>query len=58
MLNLSKNQLHPPPDEINIETGKNMWIINDIRVWADNYTNALYMYNEIVNWNKPSYEAD
>ena len=52
------NQLNPPPIEIDLESGKCMWLINEIRVWADNYTNALKMYNEIVNWNKPDYETD
>ncbi len=52
---MEKNQLHPPPVEIDIKTGKSMWLVNDIRVWADTYENALRMYNEIINWNKPDY---
>jgi hypothetical protein len=52
---MEKNQLHPPPVEIDLNTGKSMWLVNDIRVWADTYENALRMYNEIINWNKPDY---
>jgi hypothetical protein len=35
------NQLEPPPDMINTETGKCMWIIKDYRIWADTYAQAL-----------------
>lgn len=50
---MEKNQLPPPPDEIDLETGKSMWHINEIHVWANTYENALRMYNEIIDWTKP-----
>jgi hypothetical protein len=52
---MEKNQLHPPPVEIYLTTGKSMWLVNEIRVWADTYENALRMYNEIIDWSKPNY---
>jgi len=52
---MENNQLHPPPVEIDLNTGKSMWLVNDIRVWADTYENALRMYNEIIDWSKPNY---
>lgn len=65
MINLSKNdvlniynssnKLNPPPDEIDLESGKSMWCINEIRIWADTYSTALRMYNEIIDWTKPDY---
>lgn len=38
---MSENQMNPPPDEINLETGKSMWIIEEYRIWADSYVQAL-----------------
>ena len=38
---ISMNQLDPAPDEVNVETGKSMWIIKDYRIWADSYKQAL-----------------
>jgi hypothetical protein len=35
------NQLHPPPNEINLETGKCMWVIKDYKIWAHTYQQAL-----------------
>ena len=35
------NKMSPPPDEINLETGKSMWIIKDYKIWADSYEQAL-----------------
>jgi hypothetical protein len=42
-LDLSKNdhQLEPPPDQVNLENGKSMWIINGYRIWAKSYKEAL-----------------
>jgi hypothetical protein len=42
------NQLYPPPDEINLESGLSMWIIKDIRVWATDYPQACKLY-EIID---------
>ena len=50
---METNQLPPPAEEIDLQTGKSMWRINEIRVWADTYENALRMYNEIIDWTKP-----
>jgi len=35
------NTMPPPPDEINTQTGKSMWIIKDYKIWADSYEQAL-----------------
>lgn len=35
------NKMSPPPDEVNVETGKSMWIIKDYKIWADSYKQAL-----------------
>lgn len=43
-------QLDPVPDEINIQSGKSMWIINDIRIWADTYQHALEQYHMIESF--------
>lgn len=42
-LDLSKNdnQLEPPPDQVNLENGKSMWIIDGYRIWAKSYKEAL-----------------
>lgn len=42
------NQMKPPPDEINLESGLSMWVINDIRVWARSYMEACKLY-EIID---------
>jgi hypothetical protein len=42
------NQMHPPPDEINLESGLSMWVIKDIRVWATDYLQACKLY-EIID---------
>jgi hypothetical protein len=36
-----ENQLEPPPDEIDLNTNKNMWVINGYRIWAKSYMEAL-----------------
>jgi hypothetical protein len=38
---ISMNKLDPAPDEINLDTGKSMWIIKDYRIWADSYQQAV-----------------
>jgi hypothetical protein len=59
MINLSKNevenlypknQLDPPPDKINTETGKKMWVIKDYKIWADDYQQALQLLNVIESF--------
>ena len=37
------NKMSPPPDQINTDTGKSMWIINDYKIWADSYQQALQL---------------
>lgn len=34
-------ELEPPPNEIDINTGKKMWEINGYRVWARSYSEAM-----------------
>jgi hypothetical protein len=35
------NQLSPPPDQIDLDNGKSMWIIEEYRIWARSYKEAL-----------------
>jgi len=35
------NQLTPPPDQIDLDSGKSMWIIDDYKIWAETYQQAL-----------------
>lgn len=39
----SSNQLEPPPDKIDLDSGKSMWIIKEYRIWAETYKQALEM---------------
>lgn len=36
-----QHKLEPPPEQINTETGKKMWIIDGYRIWANSYQEAL-----------------
>ena len=49
--NLSKNdnQLDPPPDELDIENGKSMWVIDGYKIWAQSYQEALSLLPLIEN---------
>lgn len=44
---MNNNTLNPPPDQIDLETGKMMWIIKDYKIWADSYEQALQLLNVI-----------
>lgn len=33
--------LDPPPNEINLETGKKMWEIHGYKIWAESYKQAM-----------------
>lgn len=37
------NYLAPPPDEIDLDSGKSMWIIEEYKIWANSYKEALEM---------------
>ena len=37
----ASNQLNPPPDEIDLESGKSMWEIKGYKIWARSYKEAL-----------------
>lgn len=37
------NELAPPPNEINTDTGKMMWIIDGYKIWARSYQEALQL---------------
>jgi hypothetical protein len=42
--------LNPPPDEIDIETGKMMWVIKEeYKIWASSYEEALNILSLIEN---------
>ncbi len=36
-----QHKLEPPPEQINADTGKKMWIIDGYRIWANSYKEAL-----------------
>jgi hypothetical protein len=44
------NQMHPPPDEINLESGLSKWIIKDYKIWAKDYTQALELLTMIESF--------
>lgn len=50
MIDEMNNQLHPPPDEIDTESGKSMWIIKEYRIWAHTYKEALEMLPQIESF--------
>ena len=35
------NQMTPPPNQLDLESGKSMWVINGYKIWADSYQQAL-----------------
>lgn len=35
------NQMAPPPDQIDLDTGKTMWVIKGYKIWAETYMQAL-----------------
>lgn len=37
----------PSPNAIDVKTGKKMWNINDMDVWADTYADACDIYDYI-----------
>lgn len=44
------NQMHPPPDQLDTENGKSMWVINGYKIWADNYQQALELLTIIESF--------
>jgi len=46
----NSNQLTPPPDEIDIHSGKCMWVIEDYKIWAHTYAQALELLPMIKNF--------
>ena len=38
---MNNNQLSPPPDQIDLNSNKSMWIIEGYRIWAKSYMEAL-----------------
>ena len=37
------NQMPPPPDQLDLESGKSMWVINGYKIWAQSYSEALQL---------------
>lgn len=35
------NELPPPPEEIDLESGRGKWVFDDVEVWAYTYEQAL-----------------
>ena len=50
VINEMNNQMHPPPDEINLESGLSKWIIKDYKIWAKDYTQALELLTMIESF--------
>lgn len=44
------NTLDPPPDQIDLNTGKCMWEIQGYRIWADTYVEAKQHLNLIESF--------
>jgi len=44
------NQLHPPPDLIDLELGKSMWIVEDYKIWAETYEQAVRLLPMIKSY--------
>lgn len=44
------NQLTPPPDQINLDNGKSMWVIKGYKIWAQSYAEALQLLPMIENF--------
>jgi hypothetical protein len=42
--------MFPPPEEINLESGKGMWTIKGYRIWADDYLQACEHLELIENF--------
>ncbi len=41
------NQLSPPPEEIDLNTGRGKWVFDNIEVWAYTYEQALELIPHI-----------
>ena len=46
---MENNQLNPPPDEIDLKSNKSMWVIDEYKIWANTYIEAIELYNLIKN---------
>lgn len=44
------NQLHPPPDLIDLDSGKSMWIVEDYKIWAETYEQAVRLLPMIKSY--------
>lgn len=42
--------LSPPPDQIDLDSGKQMWVINGYKIWARSYKEALELLPMIENF--------
>jgi len=45
-----QNQLTPPPDLIDLESGKSMWIVEDYKIWAETYEQAVRLLPMIKSY--------
>lgn len=39
------NTLPPPPNVIDLNLSLNMWVIEDMEIWAKTYDQAIEIYN-------------
>lgn len=44
---IKNNQLEPPPEEIDLLTGKGRWTVKGYRIWADDYQQACKLLDVI-----------
>lgn len=44
------NQMTPLPDQLDLESGKSMWVINGYKIWAQSYVEALQLLSMIESF--------
>lgn len=44
---IKNNQMFPPPEEIDLKSGKGMWTVNGYRIWASDYLEACKLLEVI-----------
>lgn len=47
---IKNEQLYPPAEQIDLNSGKGMWTIKGYRIWAENYEQALDIFPMIESF--------